>query len=198
MDAKEKKFTQIDALISHLELSREEVAKYLMGSPVTKPATPNVSEIRPGMIWYEDDTFFYSLISGKKIKAIVELVEEGVVYGDLTVSELFDIPEIYINLGRAKNYIKDFSYPCKKGEEICFYNIRQLQQVQKKYNAVKRAFQYLGKECRQGQYWSCTVPYAHGMTAWTAWTVDFRTGCKVQTGTFFPCAIRPVLALKVE
>ena len=95
---KENKLVQVDELITKLGLTRDEVVDYLTKSPLGKEAEKSCSKIsikqvKAGMFWYEDDTFSFGKIADKKLKAVVELVYNGVIYGDLTASELFDIPE---------------------------------------------------------------------------------------------------------
>ena len=58
--------------------------------PLTKS---NLSQIRIGKIWYEDDTVSFERIPCKKVKSVIELIENNKIYGDLTASELHDIPE---------------------------------------------------------------------------------------------------------
>lgn len=60
--------------------------------------------VKSGYYWYEDDTFSYSRIPDKKVKAIVDLVEGGYIYGDLTVSELFPIDEQELSYEDAKKF----------------------------------------------------------------------------------------------
>ena len=52
-----------------------------------------LSKIKLGMIWYEDDSFSFERIANKRIKAVVELINDGFIYGDLTVSEIININE---------------------------------------------------------------------------------------------------------
>ena len=52
----------------------------------TKTNKIDITQVGVGMFWYEDDTFSFDRTTDKKIKAIVELVENNVIYGDLTAS----------------------------------------------------------------------------------------------------------------
>ncbi len=42
----------------------------------------NLSQVRPGMFWYEDNTLSSELDSSKQLKSVVLFVEGDVVYGD--------------------------------------------------------------------------------------------------------------------
>ena len=87
MKTKEQKLAQVDELIKCLDIPREEVIKHLQLTSMTNVSAievlskTNNPNIKPGMFWYEDDTFSFYRITGKKIKAIVELVENDVIYG---------------------------------------------------------------------------------------------------------------------
>ena len=65
----------------------------------------------------------------KRIKAIIELIEGYVVYGELTASRLLDIKERKLSWNDARKYIKNFSYPCRSNEKIVWYTGKQLQDV---------------------------------------------------------------------
>ena len=68
----------------------------------------DINQVKPGMIWYEDNTFSFDKQADKKIKAIVELVENGVIYGDLMASEMHDISDVEITWPDAKKFFKEF------------------------------------------------------------------------------------------
>ena len=199
MKTKEQKLARIDELIKCLDISREDVIKHWQLMPMTNVSAievlskTNNPNIKPGMFWYEDDTFSCYRITDKKIKAIVELVENDVIYGDLTASELFDIPERRMSWFSAKQFFDKFSYPCGENEKIVGYNIDQLQSVYKNYNAVKEAFSKLNKMYRKSVYWSSTE---NGTMV--AGVLDFSSGYR---GYYHECHylyVRPVLALKIE
>ena len=97
----------------------------------------NLSKIQVGMLWYEDDTFSIERVTDKKIKAVVELIEDGIVYGDLTASELFEIQEQELGWYEAEKYFKNFSYPCKENEKIVWYFVEQLEEVYGSYDIVR-------------------------------------------------------------
>ena len=155
--------------------------------------------IKSGMLWYADDTFSFERIAGKKIKAIVELVESGFIYGDLTVSELFDIPERHMTWFNAKQFFDKFSYTCQKNEYIVWYNIDQLQRVYKKYNAVKEAFSKFDKMYRRLECWSSTEHKSSVKASDTfALDINFNTGSRLVDHQYNCFYVRPVLALEVK
>ena len=152
----------------------------------------NITQVKSGMFWYDDDTFSSERVPDKKIKAIVELVENGIIYGDLTASELFDITEKKLTWGEAIEFFLGFPYPCKENEKIVWYNIQQLQKVYDNYDVVKKTFEKLHKSFREGKYWSSTESPGQ-----SAWILYFNFGFKYSYLKFYKNYIRPVLALKV-
>ena len=188
MKTKEQKLALVDELVVNLGLTRDEVIDYFIGL-----------KIKPGMFWYDDDTFSFERTASKKIKAVVELVEDGVIYGDLTASELFGIPERPMSLFSAKQFFDKFSYPCKDNEKIVWHNIDQLQSVYKNYNAVKEAFSKLNKMYRKSVYWSSTEYKSSVKDSNTfALDIDFNTGSRLVDHQYNCFYVRPALALKVE
>lgn len=197
MKTKEQKLAQLDKYIERLGVSCENVIKHLQSTSVAMKvfSKTDYASVRPGMFWYEDDTFSFKRVSDKKIKAIVELVESGIIYGDLTASELFDVPEIHMCWSNAKKFLKKFSYPCRENEKIVWYNIDQLQSVYRNYNAVEKAFNVLWKPCRSSVYWSSTE-YECDPDA--AKDLNFDNGGRLCDNKYNAFYIRPVLALEVE
>ena len=181
MKTKEQKLALVDELVVNLGLTRDEVIDYFIGL-----------KIKPGMFWYDDDTFSFERTASKKIKAVVELVEDGVIYGDLTASELFDIPEKDTHWDCVERFLKELSYPCGKKEKIIWYSIDQFQRVYDNYDAVKNAFDKLHKPYRTKWYWSSTLNSKFGVIFY------MREGSKSCSHTASMFYIRPVLALKVE
>ena len=148
------------------------------------------SQIKVGMLWYEDDTFSFERVAGKKIKAIVELIEDGVVYGDLTASELHNIQEQKLDCYDAKQYFEKFSYPSKVNEKIVWYSVDQLVKVYRTYEYVRKTFKKIGKQFREGWFWSSTEYNAN--RAWlVGFNSDYRWGEGKNTGLY----VRPVLSL---
>ena len=129
MDTKKKKLAQVDELVLKLGLTRDEVIDFFSKLPLVKEPKKSrpkidITQVKVGMIWYEDDTFSFDILP-KKIKAVVELVKGGIIYGDLTASELFAIPERPMSWFSAKQFFDKFSYLCKDNEKIVWYSIKQ-------------------------------------------------------------------------
>lgn len=204
MDTKKKKLAQVDELVVNLGLTRDEVIDFFTKLPPVKEPKKSrpkidITQVKVGMIWYEDDTFSFERAASKKIKAVVELVEDGVIYGDLTASELFGITERPMSWFSAKQFFDKFSYLCKDNEKIVWHNIDQLQSVYKNYNAVKEAFSKLNKMYRRSVYWSSTEYKSSVKDSNTfALDIDFSTGSRLVDHQYNCFYVRPVLALKVE
>ena len=218
MDAKKKKLAQVDELIKNLGLSRDETVDYLTKLEQLKDVKKcksrinnmqvkdvkksqciiDITSVQIGMIWYEDDTFSFDRLPNKKIKAVVELIENNIIYGDLTASELLTINEQRLTWDKAKMYIKKFSYPRQKNEDIVWYNIEQFKNIRDNYECVKKTFDKLYKEYRKEVYWSSTEePDFYGSLKY-AWRIYFCGRCKMYQGKSDLSYIRPVLALKVS
>ncbi len=199
MKTKEQKLAQVDELIKCLDIPHEEVIKHWQTASMTNAPANEVftktdyPNIKPGMFWYEDDTFSFDKIKGKKIKAIVELVEDGFVYGDLTASELFEIEERYLGWCSAMWYINAFSYPCQKNEKIVLYSIKQFENLCATYTYVRRTFDQIHKRCRKDWYWSSTECYPK-----FAWGLYFSSGIRNDHDKHSYLYVRPVLALKIS
>ncbi|MBE6447676.1 MAG: DUF1566 domain-containing protein [Alphaproteobacteria bacterium] len=153
----------------------------------------NITQVKPGMLWYKGDIFSFEKIEGKEVKAIVELVEDGVIYGDLTASEMFDIREEMLNWGNAKNFIDNFYYPSQRGEAVVWYSIEQLEKVCKNYELVKKAFREIKKPFRKEFYWSSTE--RSSTSAWYLFFENRFVHTNVKYDKFF---VRPVLTLTVK
>ena len=158
----------------------------------------DITQVKVGMIWYEDDTFSFDRLPNKKIKAVVELIENNIIYGDLTASELLTINEQRLSWVECKVYIKKFSYPCQKNEDIVWYNIEQLKNIRDNYECVKKTFDKLYKEYRKECYWSSTEESDFYGSLKYAWRIYFCGSCKMYQGKRDLSYIRPVLALKVS
>lgn len=153
----------------------------------------DINQVKKGMFWYEDNTFSFDKQADKKIKAIVELVQNGVIYGDLTASELYENHEQFTDWFGAKKYIEQFPYQLKQNEEIVWYNIHQLSEIKKHYNLVKESFKLMGKRYRQFSYWACEIhPSLYAKCL--AFEGGFANSLLKTRRAF----IRPVLSLKVE
>ncbi len=200
METREK-IAKLNDVLAYLGLSPEEAIELL--ELLQKENAPNTPKIKPGMFWFEDDTFSYEKIEGKKIKAIVELVRYGYIYGDLTASELFDIEEKYLNWYEAKDYLANFSYPCKNGEKIVSYDLYQIQDLAIAnccvetdtscfcYPYVRDAFEKINKKYRHGKNWCFHDCERDWMTA-----IEFTDDINIisYSKKKDPCFVRPVLA----
>lgn len=200
MDEKQKKLAQVNEFAANLGLTRDEVIEYFSKlPPIREPKKSqskiNITQVKVGMIWYEDDTFSFVRLPNKKIKAIVELVDyvTSTICGDLTASELFKIDEQLLSWDDAKKYIEKFSYPCEKNEKIVWYGGGALRDVYDKYFSVEETFKAIGRKCRTLVYWTGTET-----TGDYAWCIDFHTGRSSWKRRELYRFIRPVLKLTVE
>ena len=184
-----ERFRKLEELMEQTGLSRQEVINYL----ANQADYVDISLIKSGMFWLEDETFSFELTGGKRVKAIVELVENGVVYGDLTASELLDIKEQKLPWNEAKKFFENFSYQCKENEKIVWYTDEQLRNVCDNYGQVKKAFAKLSKHCRHDWNWTSVKQNQE-----RAYSVQFDRGTVY--GSFINNLdyIRPVIALKVS
>ena len=199
MDQLKEKLALIDELIKCLGIPREEVIKHWTASMTNAPENEvftktDYPNIKPGMFWYEDDTFSFDKIKGKKIKAIVELVEDGFVYGDLTASEIFAAKAELLHWSHAKEYIRDYDYPLEKNEDIVLYNKDQLYKIVLNYYPVKNAFRRLGKPWRRSTFWTSTESSVY----MRALVVAFGDNTIKEASTHSFQCVRPVLALKID
>ena len=156
----------------------------------------NLSRLKEGMFWYEDDTVSFAQIAGKKVKAVIELIEGHKIYGDLTASQLYDIQEKCLNWDDAKRYFEKFSYPCKENENIVWYTIKQLQKVFKTYGEVRNAFNVLRKKSRMDLTWSSSFYHFEHKRVYCMGFVSgycFDIKCSYAKG-----CVRPVLEFELQ
>ncbi len=162
---KEKKLTLIDEMVASLGISREDILKHWKISSTADASTTSSSEIdvlgasdfaniQPGMFWYEDDTFSFKKLDSKRIKAIVELVENTVIYGDLTASEIYRFREVLKPWYASIAYINNFPYKRNYNEKIVMYDRDQFWDILKEYKAVQKSFNLIGKPYRKDCYWT--------------------------------------------
>lgn len=155
-----------------------------------------------GMFWYQDNTFSETKIPNKKVKAIVEMVNNGTIYGDLTASELIPLEERNLCWKDAKEYIQNMPYACQKDEHLVLYNHYQMFCLIREYPNTISAWKKLGKEARWKTYWIFDDPkepkeFASREATATNFTraQDFNLSKTDPAQTAY---IRPVLALKVK
>lgn len=209
---KEKKLTLIDEMVTSLGISREDILKHWkISSTADASSTTSSSEIdilgisdfvniQPGMFWYEDDTFSFKKLDSKRIKAIVELVENTVIYGDLTASEIYRFPEVTKDWFDSIRYINDFIYKCNYNEKIVMYDSDQFWDILKEYKAVQKSFNLIGKPYRKDCYWT-----SEEFNYTSSKIFGFDEKCDI---SIYPWAIaqnkyrrmylRPVIALRVD
>ena len=160
----------------------------------TRASKIDITQVKVGMIWYEENAFSFDRLPDKKIKAVVELVKDGVIYGDLTASELIEVKEECLSWSRAKSYICNLRYPCKRDEKIVNYDLSLAYYASAEYAAVENSFKLIGKEARRGMYWT-----ADCRDEYYGYTVGFCFA-NIQAVAYkrSDFRVRPVLALKVE
>ena len=180
-----KNYSRLGILSGSSGLFEQDVVK-------TQYNVVDISLIKPGMLWYEDDTFSMLKLPGKRVKAMVELVSDGTIYGDLTVSELFVIKEQYLPWHEAMEFFKNFHYPCQEHEKIVWYEIEQLARVSEDYKNVESALALLFKRCRTEMQWSSTE-----RSNLSAIGLYLCNGLKYITEKVAKGYIRPVIAWKV-
>ena len=99
----------------------------------------DINKVKPGDYWYVDNTFSDEKVRGKKVKAIVELVENGVIYGNLTMSQLCRVESVVIrNWNELKEWIRNFKYPFGPKEYLAWYSDGQLAKVWKNQDLTRR------------------------------------------------------------
>ena len=209
-----KRFKELEAVMKKWGLSHQEVIDYLMTHSESQEIlgrTIAVSDIKPGYFWYADGTFSKSKISDKKVKAIVELVDNNVIYGDLTASEIVEVAEKQLTWEIANYYMKDFSHICNENEKIVWYDIDKLKKVYQTYDDVRSAFRILGKKSRGLCQWSVSGYQADTVKFFRtnniensrglfdrAWYLDFNNGECTAGYLNIPRGIRPVIAMIVN
>ena len=119
----------------------------------------DITKIEPGMIWYEDDTFSFSVIKDKRIKAVVDLVDayENYIYGDLTASTIYDIQERYLKYHDALVRLDNLSSICKEGEKVVLLSGEKLGKIASCYDKTKETLLKLGKSPRKEPHMSFTL-----------------------------------------
>ena len=155
----------------------------------------NFSKIKLGMIWYEDDTFSFEQIADKRIKAVVELIKDGFIYGDLTVSEIMDMKENQLNWETILMDIKFLSRDFNGIQSITWFDVDELAEVYNHYDVVRKTFAMLGKSPRNGIYWTISVSSGELNTGFL---LDFTSGKIIEEHIEKRYGFRPVLKMKIE
>lgn len=181
----EKKIEQVNTLIELLGVTREDVINsWLKSSPnhelVSKMenlmqyekdrpnifALSDIVKIEPGMIWYEDDTFSFSIIEGKRIKAVVEYVStrDNEIYGDLTASTIYDIQERLLSYDDAIHRRYRLSSICKGNEELVDYDQWVLRSVALNYAKIEETLRKISRRPRSFYQWAGHQKVSFGVT----------------------------------
>lgn len=152
------------------------------------------TQVKVGMLWFEDDTFSFERVPNKKIKAIVELIDQGIIYGDLTASEILNVEEKNLNWYEAQEYIMCFPYRCKSREWITWHDDYRINAIYQNYQKVQETFRLIGKPCRQGRQWCSSRK-----NSYTGIAKNFDTGRRYANyGFTVPTYVRPILARKIK
>ena len=121
-----------------------------------------INKIKPGYFWYHDDTFSKDFLPNKELKALVEIVEDKVIYGNLTVNahyeEYFaeykkqstwkgcrDFRSVYVfsalrylTFDELSKLLNSDIYPCKQNEKLVLYTRRQFEELKKVGNMLEK------------------------------------------------------------
>lgn len=192
------KFEYLEEIMRQLSLTRRDVLDYWGGYKDVDEQKClfnkyELSEIRPGMFWFDDDTFSTIRLPDKKIKTIVELVKDNIIYGDMTVSEIFNIKAKMMFWDEIEEYISACQYLCNVNEKVVSYPVECLEEVLKTYDSVKRVLsESLGKKPRKKWQWSSSLSSLS-----CVWIVCFETGIRSTTWKNDVLEFRPVLSMKV-
>ena len=165
-------------------LSAEKSADEVELIPLTKD---NLSKVKPGMFWYEDDTVSTDLSKEKKLKSVVLLVQDNIVYGDS-----FDA---FATLGwrgairYAQSYYNDYIV---EGQAQSF-DIECFGYFGLVVKMVNESLRIIGQPEWCGQYWSCSQ---RSTTLGWSWRVgsgsaDFRYKNHLYS-------VRPVFVFEVK
>lgn len=145
----------------------------------------NLSLIKPGMYWYEDNTVSADLIPDKTVKSVVLLVNNYVVYGDT-----FD--SFYGTWHQAQEYIKNYTNTYIAKGEAYWLGVRALEAVSDKQKAINQALEVLGENKWNNRHWSSTE-----YDEWHAWFVYLYSASRGYSGKYDTTYIRPVLVHKI-
>jgi len=161
-----------------------------MKEKISRHGIPNVKK---GMIWYEDDTFSFERMTNKKIKAVVELINDGFVFGDLTVSELINVEEKHLNWEKILIELRYLSREFKERQFITWQDGDELLNVCNGYDVVRKTFVMLGKSPRNGVYWTSRVSSS---VLRTGILLDFNSAKLIEDNIENSYLFRPVLKFK--
>lgn len=109
----------------------------------TKINKIDITKVKVGMIWYEDNTFSFNILSDKKRKAIVELIEDEFIYGYIIDYKPDNIDTVELFLRMRTSSLRDFVYSCEENEKLVYYNAYQQKKARNNYADVKKTFERL-------------------------------------------------------
>lgn len=187
---KQYNITKVNELIVNLGLTHQDL---IDAWDLTDSELDN-TQVKVGMLWFEDDTFSFERVPNKKIKAIVELIDRDIIYGDLTVSEIMNIEEKKLDWYNAHNYIMQLPYRCRSREWITWHDDYRIGKIYLNYKRVQDTFNLIGKPYRQGRQWCCSK-----MNSYVGITKNFDTGRRhTNYGLRTPAFVRPILARRIK
>lgn len=124
-----------------------------MESNIIKFSQKNISKIKSGMFWYNDDTFSVELLNNKTVKAVVELVDTdlGIVYGDIFIPdkkmkwlEVEKYIKFFNEFSHAQDYrIKDYLFRQMNN----FFSLEQVRLFVREFSACKYVASQNAKIC---------------------------------------------------
>ena len=108
-----------------------------------------LSQVKAGMIWYEDDTVSAVLIPEKRIKSVVLLVQNGIVYGDTFIEDQKSGKEI-------SDFVNSYQKQFQPKETVCQLTFREMAQVVPHLNRINEVLARLEKPVWMGSYVTST------------------------------------------
>lgn len=181
-----------DLINRHFLMAKLTEKPMVRDASVIKLSMMSFPLIQVGMIWYEGNEFSFAEIEGKKKRAVVELVKDGFIYGDLTVGDDIKICERKLPHKDAKEYIAQFSDICDQNECVILGTHEILGEMCKMYSEVDKTLLQMKKMPRRGCYWSSSSKEKE-----SAVVVYFRNGSKANWYEHDSLSVRPVLMKKV-
>ena len=94
-----------------------------------------LSLVKPGWYWYEDGSFSPALLSEKKLKAVVVLIECSTIYGDAFMEKTCCLNE-------AKTFLKECQE--KLGEKVYLPTLREHIFIGERIDEINRALDRIG------------------------------------------------------
>ena len=123
----------------HLYPSQKSCQPQCVAGVFIRLSKANLSLIRPGMFWYEDNTISETLTSEKKLKSVVLFVREHIVYGDT-------FQQRYMLGCRVADYLKDIQLKYKSEfGQVCRPNIEDLKCVYRSLSDINASIKKLKK-----------------------------------------------------